>query len=249
MDDDLFDNSAPVKPAPKKPAAADDLFDGAGDEPMPAKPAPPAKKPAPKKPADDDLFDNSTDATPATPATSPAKFSNARPASASIARDVDEPSDEAANSPKPQVEDLSADDLFGDVAPEPAKRAKPAPAPVQDLDDLFDEPAPASTKQTQNSSAPKPPKSATLIQKVSTAGARIDSPSIQVRAEGEVDLSQSMRVWIDDTGKFQTCAKFVAVQDGKARLQKENGRYLTVSLDRLSAEDLQFLAQQARLAR
>ncbi len=46
-----------------------------------------------------------------------------------------------------------------------------------------------------------------------------------------------LRTWTDDTGQFTIRARLVRVEDGKVHLQREDGRTITVPLDRLSKAD------------
>ncbi|TWU01530.1 SHD1 domain-containing protein [Neorhodopirellula pilleata] len=50
------------------------------------------------------------------------------------------------------------------------------------------------------------------------------------------------RTWTDATGTFKAEAELVAVRDGKAYLERPDGRVNTVPLKRLSVEDLKFIA-------
>jgi hypothetical protein len=45
------------------------------------------------------------------------------------------------------------------------------------------------------------------------------------------------RVWTDSSGNYRVVAKLVSVQNGVAKLLKENGRYTSVPIERLSKED------------
>jgi hypothetical protein len=56
-----------------------------------------------------------------------------------------------------------------------------------------------------------------------------------------------MRLWTDNTGKFQIRARLFAVADGQVRLLKETGRFTTVPFERLSAGDRQFVEQYSQL--
>jgi hypothetical protein len=49
------------------------------------------------------------------------------------------------------------------------------------------------------------------------------------------------RTWVDDTGRYRVVARVVAVQDDTVRLLKENGRYASVPLARLSPDDAQYI--------
>ncbi len=67
------------------------------------------------------------------------------------------------------------------------------------------------------------------------------------QAEPQPAVNDGMRLWTDDTGSFQVRARLVDLLEGKVRLLKDTGRYTTVSLQRLSANDLSYVQQQAQL--
>lgn len=54
-----------------------------------------------------------------------------------------------------------------------------------------------------------------------------------------------MREWVDNTGTFNCQARLVRFLDGKVQLLKDNGRTTTVSLSRLSENDIRFVERQA----
>ena len=56
--------------------------------------------------------------------------------------------------------------------------------------------------------------------------------------------NSGMRVWTDNTGKYQVVARLVTIKDGKVRLLKETGRHTTVPFERLSRTDLAFVRSQ-----
>ncbi len=53
--------------------------------------------------------------------------------------------------------------------------------------------------------------------------------------------SRGIRLWTDITGKYSVEARFVSFTDGTARLQKSNGRYVRVAVDKLSLMDQQLV--------
>jgi hypothetical protein len=57
------------------------------------------------------------------------------------------------------------------------------------------------------------------------------------------------RTWVDRTGKYRVVARIDAVDGGTVRLLKENGRYATVPLDRLSKDDVEYARRWAALPR
>ncbi len=52
-----------------------------------------------------------------------------------------------------------------------------------------------------------------------------------------VGAAEAFRTWRDESGKFEVRAKFVDGDDGKVRLEKEDGKEITVPLARLCAAD------------
>jgi sRNA-binding protein len=55
----------------------------------------------------------------------------------------------------------------------------------------------------------------------------------------------ALRLWADSTGRYQIEARFVSVNDGVARLQKANGSYVRVAVDRLSVADQRYVSSQS----
>lgn len=53
------------------------------------------------------------------------------------------------------------------------------------------------------------------------------------------------RTWVDNTGRFSTVGRLIAVDGGTVRLAKPGGGIATVPLGRLSQSDLQFVSRQA----
>ena len=50
-----------------------------------------------------------------------------------------------------------------------------------------------------------------------------------------------MRVWTDNTGGYQTVGRLVVIAKTHVRLLKDNGRYSTVPLTRLSERDVEYV--------
>jgi hypothetical protein len=59
-------------------------------------------------------------------------------------------------------------------------------------------------------------------------------------------IRRGVRVWTDDTGKYQTVARLVVIAKTHVRLLKQNGRYTTVPLGRLSQADLDYVMSAAQ---
>jgi hypothetical protein len=52
------------------------------------------------------------------------------------------------------------------------------------------------------------------------------------------------RLWTDNTGHFQIRGRLAVILDGKIRIFKENGRFTTVPVDRLSRQDRDYVEQK-----
>jgi hypothetical protein len=61
---------------------------------------------------------------------------------------------------------------------------------------------------------------------------------------GSTAATGEFRLWTDATGKFRIEAELVSVVDGKVMLKKKEGNVITVPLDKLSAEDQEFLKEK-----
>jgi len=66
--------------------------------------------------------------------------------------------------------------------------------------------------------------------------------------EKEPDLfgqnQNGWRTWTDSSGQYQVEARFVSVQDSTVRLQKADGRYVRIAMDKLCSADQQFVGLQ-----
>ena len=57
--------------------------------------------------------------------------------------------------------------------------------------------------------------------------------------------ASAMRTWTSNNGKYRVNAKFVALNDDSVTLENEDGKTLTVALDKLTEADQQFARKQA----
>ena len=57
-----------------------------------------------------------------------------------------------------------------------------------------------------------------------------------------------MRTWSDNTGKYKINGRLFSIMDGNVKLLKENGRFTTVPIRRLSEDDLRYVHEQAAAA-
>ena len=55
----------------------------------------------------------------------------------------------------------------------------------------------------------------------------------------------SARTWTDSTGNHTVEAEFVDLKDGKVRLKKEDGKTITIPIERLSEADQEFVKSTA----
>ncbi|HYW78831.1 MAG TPA: SHD1 domain-containing protein, partial [Thermoguttaceae bacterium] len=56
--------------------------------------------------------------------------------------------------------------------------------------------------------------------------------------------TSSLRLWTDISGKYHVEARLVSVTDGTVRLQKTDGRYVRIVMDKLCLVDQQFVGGQ-----
>jgi hypothetical protein len=60
-----------------------------------------------------------------------------------------------------------------------------------------------------------------------------------------VSNRNDLRTWVDDTGRHQVTARFVAILgNNTVRLLRADGRYVRVPLDRLSGIDQRYLHER-----
>jgi hypothetical protein len=167
----------------------------------------------------------------------------------------------------PAAEKPAGDDLFGAPAAKPAAAPeKPAPIPPAATppaatpaapeskpaasDDLFGAPATAKPAEQPSAAPATPPaapaeKPAGEEKKDEKKADDIFGSSSNVLREAGGLASNEMREWVDNTGNFTCQARLVKLVDSQVQLVKDNGHTTTVSLARLSANDLQFVERQA----
>lgn len=249
----------PAQPV-QQPAHVERPIDNAPAPSVPAtEPAAPAVPPLPDQesnppmPPADDLFNSTPPATPpaapaeapaAAPATPPAApeakaaaptddlfGGSTTPAETPAAAPVTPPAEAPATPPAvppqtPPAAPTATDDLFGGSTTPAAEPAAPPATPPA---------APEAKPEDKPAEKPSEEKKADDI-----FGA---APSILKEAGGLA--SNEMRLWTDNTGTFSCNARLVRFLDGQVRLLKDNGRTTTVSLSRLSPNDLAFVERQA----
>jgi uncharacterized cupin superfamily protein len=100
---------------------------------------------------------------------------------------------------------------------------------------LFEE----ESAQVTPPAVPEAPVEKVAVEEVPSETSVDETPSFDSSAASEAsDQADEMRTWTDNTGKYTVRARLVQVLDGKVRLQKESGRFTTVSFERLSKADL-----------
>jgi hypothetical protein len=169
-------------------------------------------------------------------ATTPAE--PAAPAEKPAEKPAETPAATPPQTPPATTPPAATDDLFGTSSEAPAQpAATPAetPAATPPAEKPATESAPAEQPAEKKGEEKKDEKKADDI-----FGA---SPALLHQAGGLA--SDEFRTWTDNTGNFSCQGRLIQFLDGKVRLAKDNGRTTTVPLSRLSAQDLEFVQQQA----
>jgi hypothetical protein len=212
---DAFSEEPPAQEElPPQDDLGDDLFGGPAPEPESAPPA--------QDDFGDDLF--GPPAEESAPPEDGAGFGDdlfdepaAEPADEAAAEDIfGPPADEGG---EPPADDGFGDDLFDMPAEEAAPPEAAPPADQEEdagLDDIFGR---ARSTDRQVAAAP-----------VTAAPA----PPRDSHRRG-------MRTWTDDTGVYQTVGRLVVIARTHVKLLKDNGRYATVPLHRLSDRDMAYV--------
>ena len=150
------------------------------------------------------------------------------------------PSDNTPSELPPADED-PLENLFNDA---PAEDADPN---TSDLESLFGMPSDRSEEASEIN----------LDDLFGTAPrdvAGVEVVSLTALARGNPLADTPVRIWIDNSGRFQTEGRVIAVQDGFVRLLKTNGKTCTVPNQRLCEADFVYVEslrsqlQSARIA-
>jgi hypothetical protein len=250
--DDLF--GAPAAPATAAPATeampkVDDLF---GTPAAPATEAPaPAADGAGKL---DDLFGApAAPAAEAAPAAdlfgAPAEPAPTQPGAA--ADDIFGAPAPAADAPPASETKSSLDDLFNFNSDRPAAESGTASAAIApekagsdpDFEALFGNPVSLSTEPSPasgNDSLPAEPAAP-----AEAAPANPDSFDDLFKTSSAplppVFRGAEFRTWVDNTGDYQVNARLVMIYPDRIRLIKDNGKFSTVPMSRLSQPDLAYV--------
>jgi hypothetical protein len=163
-----------------------------------------------------------------------------------LAMPVEEPSDftseKAATTPTQPAQTKPAPPTIPESAPEPAP-TEPSAAP-EPSEDLMEPPA------AQPEGQPAQPQPATeepaaeqgtdeMLQQPAT-----EEPAAPNGEEDELDDlfgTLDVRKWIDDTGRYSTMGRLAAISPNAIRILKNNGRFCTVTYDRLSSADFDYV--------
>jgi hypothetical protein len=170
------------------------------------------------------------------------------PAAAEPAAETPEPAkedempEEPARPAKPaeDVEDLFKDSDSKSTETAPPAETKPA-GKSEDVEDLFKDTDTDSKKSTSIEAVPAADRN-TVSRELEDL---FVEPADAARSASAETPTNSMRVWTDNTGKFQVNARLVVVGPKHVRLLKDNGRLTTVPFSRLSQSDLAFVHAQA----
>ncbi len=105
------------------------------------------------------------------------------------------------------------------------------------------EPAPATEDLTELLTAPaaEPVAQAEPAETVAEAPVA-PTATISEAADGSL-VGTEVRTWRDNTGTFEVTGRLVVVMPDKVRLLKDNGRFTTVPMRRLSTDDRQYVEQ------
>jgi len=94
-----------------------------------------------------------------------------------------------------------------------------------------------------DAAVPQPPVDNTIVPEPPADDApAADPPAVDDPFQTRTD-SNGLRLWTDISGTYQVRARFVSFDSGSVRLQKADGRYCRIVLDKLSLSD-QDLVQQ-----
>jgi len=261
--DDLFGDT-PAADAPAAKAPVDDLF---GDTPAAKAPAvepdvpavPPAKielddlfgnQPAPKstlaEPSIEDLF--GSDPKPAAPATG-------APVESKPTEDID---DLFNTKEKPvAAPDSSIDDLFGKPIGTEVRADQPMPSAEIIEEDKFIDSLFGKTPVTSAPAASKPRAPESTIEKPLTPAPAVREPAgSKEPVVDELDAlfgvgaytpasefnGAEYRLWVDNSGAYQIKGRLAVIYVDKVKLLKENGKFTTVPLSRLSDADFGYVS-------
>ena len=145
----------------------------------------------------------------------------------------DAPADDAPVDIPADDADESLDDLFGDgsdAAAEPRVASQNDELSGDGSDDLFGQPAADTPEEVP----------ADNVNDLDDLFGFREVPRVQPVSRPSKLVS---RVWTDNTGQYKTVGRLVKISSTHVRLLKDTGRFTTVSKQRLSAVDLNYVQQ------
>jgi hypothetical protein len=174
-----------------------------------------------------------------TPAPEPAPTTPAPQTPAAPSSEVEDLFSQPETTPaEPQTkpaEPAEVEDLFKEPEAAPAK-------PADEVDDLFkDLDETPSGNKAAASEAPAA-ESAEPSKEVEDLFSEPTGP--MAAAEAKADAADGLRLWTDNTGKFQVRARLVVIGKTHVRLLKDTGKFTTVPYSRLSQTDLAYVRTQ-----
>jgi hypothetical protein len=209
--------------------ALDEVFGGKADSGLPPTDAPKVTPPATTTPADANTLD-SLFGEPATP----------------------------SSETKPTTKD-AVDDLFGEPVPKEAPAASPpaATSPTADpsIDELFGKPVSTDEKVQSTGDGlfddlfePKQPAKAPTEAPATTPAAPKNKTDELDKLFGIGSFTApaqfngaEFKTWVDNTRTYTVKGRLAVIYSDKIKLLKENGKFTTVSLDRLSDSDFEYV--------
>ena len=235
------DDAAAAAPAMKREIAPEPAADGATDpfeptvgkpagddarEEMPADEADRTPAVAPQKPRAVNLFDEIDDEAPADDLPGTDLPGATEPADEPVM--VDDPADAP-------LDDAPRADADAEMADEPESDEAPAEAIADDAG--TDEPERVEEPATEEA-----PEEADASATPDADDADEQEPAEPANAAACTPPAEPMRRWVDGTGRHHTRGWLVEATATHVRILKVNGRFTTVNLDRLSAEDRDYVS-------
>ena len=243
--DDLF--STPAEPKATKPDSTDDIF---GSD-APAKPTtpevPPVVEPKPTKSSDSDLDDLfSAEKTEKPVAQNSSNELIGKPVNAEVELPQDNPIANA--NAAPDADSAFLENLFSDSSSKkaltPAPTASKAPEKAIEAQStkiesvqpsIAPEKALPETLQPVQPKATKPSVEKELDELDALFGVSAFTPATGFQGA-------EYRLWVDNSGAYQVKARLAVIYSDKVKLLKENGKFSTVPLSRLSEADFGYVS-------
>jgi hypothetical protein len=256
---DLFNDPAPApkaepavvpaQPAPAEGQALEDLFN-----PKPAEAAPKAAEPAPEK-ADDigSLFGKPV---ATTTSDTPAASGGNQPSNTTFFENLfGSATDESKKATAPVAKEPAIDPVTQPAVINEPTPPKAVEGDMLNLEQLLGQPAKAATPANPKAVEPVAP----VETKKDIAAPKESAPSEPAKsdAQPELDLDKlfgvgsfvpppsfngaEFRQWVDNTGAYSIKARLSVIYIDKIKLLKENGKFTTVPLSRLSERDFGYV--------